>query len=138
MSTVGTAVALILHSSWRAKGTNASSTLPRTPERPRNDDASGAVARAISQQQRKRTEETFPWGKTIGGLADRYCAASHAYGSSSPDHGSLWLIRLPIARRISMMAGMEAPSGNGVGSSPATAPKRAGPRPEFQPPAEAD
>ena len=44
---------------------------------------------AISQQKRKRTEEPFGWARPSAGSPGRCCAASHAYGSSSPDNGSL-------------------------------------------------
>jgi len=38
---------------------------------------------AVSQQKRKRIEEPFGWGKTIGGLADRCCAEPESSRSSS-------------------------------------------------------
>jgi hypothetical protein len=56
----------------------------KTNPAPRSTLATRNPGDAISQQQRKRTENPFGWGKTIGGLIDRYCAASRAYGSSSP------------------------------------------------------
>ena len=49
-------------------------------------EVAASIGYAISQRLRKRIEECFGWSKTVGGIAQRRCAASTKFApySSSP------------------------------------------------------
>ena len=56
---------------------------------------------AMSQQKRKRTEEPFGWGKTIGGLARPHSSQKEFFSLCTLQAICFGSVPPPVARRLS-------------------------------------